>query len=106
MPEANFKVRTQTALKSLFFYTSVVAITFVKILYLYLKFIIQAISDSDFFPHLLGLCGNSSANLPISSNVTYGNLPLTYTYEDWGGIKSIIYTESEEEVHTIGFEYE
>ena len=46
------------------------------------KFILTAITEnSDFFPHLLGLCGNSSANLPTSSDVIYGNLPFTYTYE-------------------------
>ena len=60
--------------------------------------------NSDFFPHLLGLCGNSSANLPTSSDVIYGNLPFTYTYEEWGGIKSITCTD-EEDVSTISFEY-
>ena len=69
------------------------------------KFILTAITEnSDFFPHLLGLCGNSSANLPTSSDVIYGNLPFTYTYEEWGGIKSITCTD-EEDVSTISFEY-
>ena len=68
------------------------------------KFILTAITEnSDFFPHLLGLCGNSSANLPTSSDVIYGNLPFTYTYEEWGGIKSITCTD-EEDVSTISFD--
>ncbi len=70
------------------------------------KFILTSITEnSDFFPHLLGLCGNSSVNLPTSSDAMYGNLPFTYTYEEWGGIKSITCT-NEEDVSTIGFEYE
>lgn len=69
------------------------------------RFFLTAIYDEDFFPHLLGLCGNSSVNLPISSDVNYGNAPITYTWEEWGGVKSITYT-SEEEVSTLVFEYE
>lgn len=70
------------------------------------KFILTSITENgDFFPHLLGLCGNSSANLPSSLDAMNGHLPLTYTYEEWGGIKSIACT-NEEEVSTIGFEYE
>lgn len=69
------------------------------------KFILTSISEnSDFFPHLLGLCGNSSANLPISLDGVYGNSPLIYSYEEWGGIKSITCT-NESEISVITFEY-
>lgn len=70
------------------------------------KFILTAISENgDFFPHLLGLCGNASVNLPSSLDARNGNLPLTYIYEDWGGIKSIT-CESEDGNSVITFEYE
>lgn len=69
------------------------------------KFFLTAMSDEDFFPHLLGLCGNSSANLPIASDDMNGNAPIVYVWEEWGGIKSITYT-NEEEVSTLVFEYE
>lgn len=69
------------------------------------KFFIGSLLDVDFFPHLLGLCGNSSANLPVSSDVLNGNCPIGYNYETWGGIQSITYT-NDGEVSTITFEYE
>lgn len=69
------------------------------------KLFMSAMYEEDFFPHLLGLCGNSSANLPVSSDVLNGNCPIGYNYETWGGIQSITYT-NDGEVSTITFEYE
>lgn len=69
------------------------------------KFILTAISENcDFFPHLLGVCGNASVNLPSSLDAINGNSPLTYIYEEWGGIKSITCT-NEDGNSVITFKY-
>ncbi|MDE5610479.1 MAG: hypothetical protein K2I90_00475, partial [Odoribacter sp.] len=69
------------------------------------KFIIGAISfENDFFPYLLKACGNTSVNLPIASDVTYGNTPFQYVVGMWGVIA--INYDNDGDVSTISFEYE
>lgn len=70
------------------------------------KFIVQAMDNNQFFPFLLGVCGNHSVNLPTSTSIGEGEFAdLKYEYNEEGYTTSVT-TSSYGETKTLVFEYE